>query len=193
MENYISQLDLELLYNRELKKRGKQGIEEIISKLDSKDDKAKKSKTVFLSHSHLDKTIITKVALLFNLYGVEVYIDWDDATLPEYTDRVTASTIKSKIENSHLFLFLATFRGLQSKWCNWELGIAYAKKDLNNLAILPIETKTGKWVGNEYLQLYPEMKMNLKLSDSEKLDINQLQIHRADGKIISFEEWLKQK
>ena len=108
MKDHISQLDLEILYKRELKRRGKAGIQQVVNELESSDSKAKKLKTVFLSHSHLDKTVITKVALLFNLFDVDVYIDWDDTELPEYTEAITASSIKSKIENSHLFMFLAT-------------------------------------------------------------------------------------
>ena len=79
-------------------------------------------------------------------------------------------------------LLLATYHGLRSKWCNWELGIADSIKKSSNLAILPIESKSGNWKGNEYLQLYPEMKFGV--SDLELLTVDEINIHELDGKVI---------
>lgn len=187
MEKYISQNNLEQLYKKELRLQGKEGIAEQIQKI--KTDGNKHSKSIFLSHSHLDKTIVNKISLLFSNLQINMYIDWLDKSLPEHTDRNTASAIKSKIHETNHFLFLATYHGLRSKWCNWELGIADSIKSTKKLAILPIETKSGNWSGNEYLHLYPEMKF-----ESENLDnltTEKIKIHQLDGEIVSFEEWLK--
>jgi hypothetical protein len=83
---------------------------------------------------------------------------------------------------------LATFRGLQSKWCDWELGVAYSLKKDIEIAVLPIQTKTGKWTGSEYLDLYAEMEFDE--SDYEKMDSSKVKIKFTDEKIISLEEWL---
>lgn len=189
MEKFISQNKLEAFYKKELKSLGKEGIEEKVGKKRSEFLKGnKESKTIFLSHSHLDKTIVDKIGLLFGNLNAELYVDWLDKTLPETTNKVTASAIKSKIQDCHHFLFLATYHGLRSKWCNWELGIADSLKPENKLAILPIQSKSGNWSGNEYLQLYPEMRF--ENDDLDSLTISQISIQALDGKAISLEKWL---
>lgn len=189
MEKYISQNNLEAFYKKELKTLGKEGIQEKIEKKRSEFVSGKKaSQTIFLSHSHLDKTIVNKIGLLFDNLNAELYVDWLDKTLPEKTNKETASAIKTKIQDCHHFLFLATYHGLRSKWCNWELGIADSLKSENKLAILPIQSKAGNWAGNEYLQLYPEMKF--ENDDLDSLTIKQISIQPLEGKAITLEKWL---
>lgn len=190
MEKFISQNELEAFYQKELKSIGKQGIEEKIEKKRSDFLSSQNAnKTIFLSHSHVDKTIVKKIGLLFGNLNAELYVDWLDKTLPETTNKTTASAIKSKIQDCHHFLFLATYHGLRSKWCNWELGIADSLKPENKLAILPIQSKSGNWSGSEYLQLYPEMK--IENDDLDSLTITQISIQQLDGNAISLENWLK--
>lgn len=190
MEKIISQNKLEAFYQKELKALGKEGIETKVRKKRSAFiSDHKNSKTIFLSHSHLDKTIVNKIGLLFGNLNAGLYIDWLDKTLPETTNRITASVIKNKIQDCHHFLFLATYHGLRSKWCNWELGIADSLKAENKLAILPIQSKSGNWSGSEYLQLYPEMKF--ENDDLDSLTINQISIQPLDGKVISLRQWLE--
>ncbi|WP_316635581.1 toll/interleukin-1 receptor domain-containing protein [uncultured Flavobacterium sp.] len=187
MEKFISQNNLEQFYKKEIGIQGRKTVEEQIQKV--RNDGSKHIKSIFLSHSHLDKTIVNKISLLFSNLNINIYIDWLDKSLPEQTDRITASVIKSKIHETNHFLFLATYHGLRSKWCNWELGIADSFKNNEKLAILPIETKSGNWRGNEYLHLYPEMRFG---SDNlDDLTVEKIKIHQLDGKIISFEDWLK--
>lgn len=187
MMDKISQNTLENFYRKEIKK----GKTDTLSKIDyiqSGKDK-KHSKTIFLSHSHKDKTIVDKISLLFSSLNSNLYVDWLDTTLPEQTNRDTASAIQSKIRGTKHFLFLATYHALRSKWCNWELGIADSLLSERKLAILPIKSRSGNWTGNEYLHLYPEMKI-----DGENLDnltIGQIYIHQLDGEKISLEDWLK--
>jgi hypothetical protein len=189
MEKYISQSTLEVFYKKELKILGKDGVEEKIGKKRREFVSGQKArKTIFLSHSHLDKTIVNKIGLLFDNLDAELYVDWLDKTLPETTNKVTASAIKTKIQDCHHFLFLATYHGLRSKWCNWELGIADSLKSENKLAILPIQSKAGNWSGNEYLQLYPEMK--IENDDLDSLTISQISIQPLEGKAVSLEKWL---
>ena len=188
MEKLLSQNELEKLYNKEKKEIGVSGINEILKEKRSTEATTKKRKSIFLSHSHLDKMIIPRIALLFDKVDCDIYIDWMDADMPKVTDKFTASTIKDKILNCNKFLFLATFRGLQSKWCDWELGVAYSLKKDIEIAVLPIQTKTGKWTGSEYLDLYAEMEFDE--SDYEKMDSSKVKIKFTNDKIISLEEWL---
>jgi len=188
MEKFISQKNLENFYNKEVKSIGKKGIQDQIEQKRNESESKKASRTIFLSHSHLDKTIVNKIGLLFSKLNTELYVDWLDKTLPETTNKKTANAIKAKIQECKHFLFLATYHGLRSKWCNWELGIADSIKSDGKLAILPIETKSGNWAGNEYLNLYPEMKFEIENLDL--LTVDKISIQQLDGKIVSLKSWL---
>lgn len=189
MDKLISQNNLNHILKEETKFRGKKGIQDFIEHKRREGKEKKSNRIIFLSHSHLDKTIVSKISLLFDKIDTELYVDWLDKSLPETTNKITADTIKNKIRECNHFLFLATYHGLRSKWCNWEIGIADILKSENRLAILPIQSKSGNWSGNEYLQLYPEM-----VFENEKLDLltlNDIRIKKTDGQSISFEEWLQ--
>jgi hypothetical protein len=86
--------------------------------------------------------------------GWNVYVDWADASMPESPNRETAQKIKTKIVDSQFFLFLATPNSMSSRWCPWELGYADGKKQIDNILIIPTTDSSGRWHGNEYLQLY---------------------------------------
>lgn len=188
MEKFISQNNLEDFYKKEVRALGKKGIQDQIEKKRNDDKTKKANRTIFLSHSHLDKTIVSKIGLLFSKLDTELYVDWLDKSLPETTNKQTANAIKIKIQESKHFLFLATYHGLRSKWCNWELGIADSVIKENKLAILPIETKSGNWTGNEYLHLYPEMKFEIE--DLDFLTVDKIKIHQLDGEQIPLKDWL---
>ncbi len=188
MKKYLSQNDLEKFYRKEVRTLGKDGIQEKISKRRTIYSERQFSGNIFLSHSHLDKTIVNKISLLFDKINTELYIDWLDKSLPEETNIETATTIKDKINNSNKFLFLATYHGLRSRWCNWELGVADAMKKNSNLAILPIQSKSGNWKGNEYLQLYPEMI--LEIEDLDDLNEQNVFIQSTSGDVVSLIDWL---
>jgi len=188
MSKKISQADLSRIYQGELRKKGKRGISEVKDTLRPTVLSASRN-TIFLSHSHRDKTIVDKVLMLFSELETEVYIDWMDKNMPEYTNRTTASLIKTKIDNSNKFLFLATYNALRSKWCNWELGLAYSSKGENDFAPLPIQTKSGKWSGSEYLLLYPEMQFDTT-DLTRPLKGHEIVITFSDKKTVTLEEWL---
>jgi hypothetical protein len=188
MAKHISQLDLQEFYRNEIRNRGEQEVERIVkdTKVDLRD--RKKRKSVFLSHSHLDKTVVSKISLLFNSIDYDIYVDWMDRAMPKVTDKNTALLIKEKIQHCHKFLFLATARGLQSKWCDWEVGVAYSIKKESQLAILPIESKSGRWKGSEYLALLPEMEFDV--TTLENLDAHKVKIRYSPSRAVSLEKWL---
>jgi hypothetical protein len=179
-DKYISQRDLSKIYKKEAKS---------LSGFLKETGDIRKS--VFLSHSHLDKTIVAKVSTLLKSLNADIYIDWLDNSMPEETNATTAQIISEKIGKCNKFLFLATSRGLRSKWCTWELGIADAMKGRSNLAILPIESNYGNWNGREYLNLYSEMKF-----DETNLDAvgeTQVYIQTKENKSIGLRDWLFMK
>ena len=119
-------------------------------------NESKYSKTkIFLSHKH-DETEQLEGAISFlKDNGVEVYVDWLDEGMPKTTSGQTAVRIKEKIRENDKFILLATEGAINSKWCNWELGLGDAAKYINNIAILPIKRDYSDFSGNEYLEIYP--------------------------------------
>ncbi len=121
--------------------------------------KSTSTTSIFLSHSHQDKAKIEQAKIFFENLGISIYVDWMDSTMPEKTNGTTAIRIKSKIRENEKFVLLATNRAVNSKWCNWEVGIGDIYKLPNdNIAILGLADNNGHWAGNEYLQIYPSIE-----------------------------------
>ena len=127
---------------------------------------SKNQQTAFLCHSHKDKNLAEGLQNILNESGWDLYIDWLDEELPESPDKNTASKIKNKIGQLNWFLFLATANSTGSRWCPWEIGYADAVKKHENILVIPTEDDSGRWHGNEYLQLYR------KITDATDQTIN---------------------
>lgn len=111
-------------------------------------------KTAFLCHSHKDQQLAIGLQQRLKEEGLNLYIDWQDASMPEEPNRETAENIQSIIRGSEIFLFLATQNSMSSRWCPWEIGYADGVKNINQIAIIPTRDAIGHYYGNEYLQLY---------------------------------------
>ena len=112
------------------------------------------AKTIFLSHSHNDKELAKGLKNYLLSLGIDLYIDWLDSSMPSNTNKETASKIKGKIGKSDHVLVLATNNAVKSRWVPWEIGVADIKKSPSGVSILPVVDSSGKFEGNEYLQLY---------------------------------------
>lgn len=117
--------------------------------------------TVFLSHKHDDlEDLKDIIGFLQTQYGVKVYIDSRDPSMPRFTSGETAENLKNRIKQCNKFILLATNAAIESKWCNWELGFGDAQKYKDNIAIFPIKpegTYDYQYKGNEYLSIYPHI------------------------------------
>ena len=114
---------------------------------------------VFLSHKHDEIKPLEQTIELIKSCGVDVYIDWMDEGMPKKTCSKTAERIKDKIEKCDKFILVGTEGAINSKWCNWELGIGDVRKHEDaNLAILPIKRNYSDYSGNEYIELYPTIQ-----------------------------------
>lgn len=115
--------------------------------------------TVFISHKHDDLDDLKGVlGFLQQSYGVKVYIDTQDPTMPKVISAETARNIKQRIEWCDKFILLATNGAIESKWCNWELGFGDAQKFKKNIALFPIKPKgayNSEYKGSEYMKIYP--------------------------------------
>lgn len=110
---------------------------------------------IFLSHKHDEKEQLEGAISFLKTFGVDVYVDWLDDGMPKTTSGITAVRIKQKIKENHKFIFLATEGAINSKWCNWELGLGDAAKYIENIAIFPIKKDYSDYTGSEYLEIYP--------------------------------------
>jgi hypothetical protein len=65
--------------------------------------------------------------------------------------------------------------------------LAYSLKATNQLAVLPIESRSGRWLGSEYLKLYPEMLV--EGNDLELIEPQNIHIKHGDT-TVSLPQWL---
>ena len=110
--------------------------------------------TAFLSHSHKDAPLAKGVQGFLQANGWEIYIDWQDTSMPDKPNRETAERIQQKIRSLELFLFLATSNSMSSRWCPWEVGYADGTKEIDSILVIPTQDVAGTVHGNEYMQLY---------------------------------------
>lgn len=110
--------------------------------------------TAFLCHSHKDRDLVQGLVNLLAEDGWNIYVDWADDEMPDRPTRETAARIQAKISESKFLLFLATANSMTSRWCPWEIGYANGVKAIDQILIIPTTDNSGKWHGNEYLQLY---------------------------------------
>jgi hypothetical protein len=119
--------------------------------------RASRQRTAFLCHSHHDNILAKGLQVKLQESGLTLYIDWQDVAMPEAPDRVTAQRIKDKIRALDWFLFLATPQSTKSVWCPWEIGFADSVKSHEKMFVIVTEDSSGRWFGNEYLQLYQQI------------------------------------
>ena len=119
--------------------------------------RAKGQPTAFLCHSHYDHEMAVGLQVLLNEHGWDLYIDWQDTQMTETPNQETAQRIQKKIKDLDWFLFLATPNSTSSRWCPWEIGYADSAKPKDSILIIATYDRSGKYYGNEYLQLYREI------------------------------------
>ena len=113
--------------------------------------------SVFLSHKHSDSSQLLKIKTLLENLNISVYVDWLDENMPKKTRGETGVMIKEKIKKYDKFILVATDAAIESKWCNWELGLGDAEKyDADKIALFPLrESDFRDWTGSEYMGIYP--------------------------------------
>ncbi len=143
-----------------------------------------KQKIVFLSHSSEDNTHLAGVVNFFSDFNAPVYVDIQDTTLPTTPSHRTASIIKNAISACPRFVILVSPNSYYSNWIPWELGFADSEKGVSNIALLPIAptSREDKWIGYEYLSLYPRI---LKRNDEWRV------YDTRDNKYWTLLKWLR--
>ena len=145
--------------------------------------------TVFLSHSTADKDILPGVIQLLEEHGASVYIDKKDDSLPKYTSRETALTLKERIRQSKKFIVLTSVKSKQSRWVPWELGLADGYLSPTNTAILPAVERANdyQWAEQEYLGVYDRITFGL-LGDREQ-PVHMV-LNQEKNSAFELREWL---
>jgi hypothetical protein len=110
---------------------------------------------IFLSHKHDEVNILQDIIAFLKAEGVDVYVDWMDKEMPAYTNGETAVKLKQRIQIANKFILVATPGAINSKWCNWELGLGDAAKYIKDIALVPINRNHQNFNGAEYLNIYP--------------------------------------
>jgi hypothetical protein len=143
---------------------------------------------IFLSHRFMDYLLLEslKDQLEANL-KLSVYVDHKvDANLNrEKVDKETAALLRKRMKQCRCLLFATTENSSESKWMPWELG--YFDGAVGRVAILPVLSKdsTGdKYVGSEYLGLYPYIA---KGESNGKLHV---WVHETENKYTSLSKWI---
>jgi len=154
---------------------------------------------IFLSHKHDEFSILQDVIAFLKQEGVDVYVDWMDNAMPAYTNGATAIRLKNKIKSADKFILVATPEAINSKWCNWELGLGDAAKYIENIALFPINKASQAFRGAEYLRIYPY----IDIEDGSNTYKNGRYIPKgyyvktpidADTEnVLPLKEWLKRK
>lgn len=153
---------------------------------------------VFLSHRHDEQETLQDVVAFLKGEGVDVYVDWMDPSMPAYTNAGTAHSLKQKIKAADKFILVATPSTINSKWCNWELGLGDAAKYKEHIALLPINKTYETFKGAEYLAIYPYIDYE---NGNNKLDGRYIQrgyyvkykLDNGNTSLTPLKDWLKSK
>ena len=154
---------------------------------------------VFLSHKHDEQETLQGVVAFLKEEGVDVYVDWMDSSMPAYTNAETAHSLKQKIKIADKFILIATPNAINSKWCNWELGLGDAAKYKKHIALLPINKTYETFKGAEYLAIYPYIDYedgNSKYTNGGYIQEGYYVKYRLDNRterLIPLKRWLKAK
>ena len=153
---------------------------------------------IFLSHKHDEKEYLEGAISFLKQFGVDIYVDWLDEGMPKTTSGQTAARIKEKIKENHKFIFLGTDGAINSKWCNWELGLGDAAKYIEHITILPIKNEYTDFSGSEYLEIYPYI-FNIDSSQYFKGNYKSQGTYvvypsiNGNDRVIPIAEWLRNR
>jgi len=145
---------------------------------------------IFLSHSFKDAQQIYGLKLDIEEMGYSVYVDWiNDPNLSrEKVTAYNAELLRGRMQSCKSLFFVTTQTSPSSKWMPWELG--YFDGFKGKVAILPVLAEsTNKYIGQEYLGLYPYVTKN-GVQGQNKITI---WIQTDEISYVTFDDWLKGK
>lgn len=154
---------------------------------------------VFLSHKHDEMVVLQDVIAFLKDEGVDIYVDWMDEEMPAFTNAETAVKLKNKIKISNKFILVATQNAINSKWCNWELGLGDAAKYKEHIALFPVDKASQSFSGAEYLKIYPYIDYengNNKYINGSNIPSGyyvKIPLDNGNLKLVTLRDWLRGK
>ena len=135
---------------------------------------------IFLSHSYNDARIVKIIKELLEEGGRTVYVDWieDDHLDRGKVTAETAAVLRARMDRCSSLIYLTSRAASNSRWMPWELGYMNAKT--NRVSVAPIIEKDEKFIGQEYLGLYPYLD----------LTNDNFYIHNKVSEWVTFSDWL---
>ena len=70
----------------------------------------------------------------------------------------TAAHLRERMRRCHSLVYATSQNASTSRWMPWELGFFDGARGPERVAICPIETGTGNYIGQEYLGLYKTLE-----------------------------------
>lgn len=115
---------------------------------------------VFLSHSLRDAVLILGLKRVLEADGLSVYVDWiEDPQLDRAkVDATSAARLRERMTRCRSLVYATSQNASTSRWMPWELGFFDGAQGPDRVAICPIETGTGSYIGEEYLGLYKTLE-----------------------------------
>lgn len=109
--------------------------ESLAGKLLNKDKTIQKMKTydLFISHSYLDREIVSGIVRKMNDCGLNCYVDWTadgDFLKRSLVSDYTKEVLKARMQNSRKLLYLSSSNSRKSSWVDFELS--YYKDEVKN-------------------------------------------------------------
>lgn len=112
---------------------------------------------IFLSHSREDAQVIAGAKRLLEGEGVTVYVYWAEENVAAPVTVATAANLRVRMNHCLALIFASSNSSPDSKWMPWELGYFDGRKP-GRVAIMPLPSSSSTFVGQEYLQLYPNVE-----------------------------------
>lgn len=115
---------------------------------------------VFLSHSFRDAVVIWGLKRMLEAQGLSVYVDWvEDASLDRRkVNATTAAHLRNRMKSCSSLIYATSQNASASRWMPWELGFFDGTHGLDKVAICPVSTGSGNYVGEEYVGLYKTLE-----------------------------------
>lgn len=147
---------------------------------------------VFLSHSSKEsESILLGIKGMFEDRGLSVYVDrYSDPQLdPEKVTPATAQLLRSRMMNCGALIYVHSSNSTHSRWMPWELGYFDGLK--GRVGIIPVlpSPRSGRFVGEEYLGLYPYVDYVAPSTSSDKT----FWINGAAQHYAQFVNWVRGK
>jgi hypothetical protein len=141
---------------------------------------------VFLSHSFRDQELVLGIKRILERSGQSVYVDWIDDPLLDrlHVTAMTADQLRRRMQTCNSLIYAASPAAQNSKWMPWELGYFDGKKGAEGVAVMKLPRFAGDHVGQEYLDLYPQIEHLGRAPGTPGYRVPQVTIRR-NGRVMA--------